>query len=185
MQADEILKELMRSTGLSAAALARAANLDESVVSRALNGKTVPSFNKISQAARSLGYELTLSPVEEATLHLIGSSMQELVNTINRYSGSADQWTRISASMRNLLEFPDKQASDFAAVTNGMDANWSAFLAGLYDYQHWDKGKASERRLRLEKPWTPLRKMYRSMTEPAEEFARYNVIVPAGELSWK
>ena len=90
MQADEILKELMRSTGLSAAALARAANLDESVVSRALNGKTVPSFNKISQAARSLGYELTLSPVEEATLHLIGSSMQELVDTINRYSGSAD-----------------------------------------------------------------------------------------------
>lgn len=61
MQADELLRELMKNAGLNAADFSRASNMAESVVSRTLSGKTVPTLNKVDAAARTLGYELTLS----------------------------------------------------------------------------------------------------------------------------
>lgn len=185
MQANEILQSLMSSTGLSAAELSRATSLGESVVSRTLNGKTSPSFNSISDAARSLGFELTLTPLEESFADYLGPAMQEFVNAINQYSGTADQWTHISAGMRNALEFPDKQPSSFAIVTSQMDAQWRAFMAGFYDYQHWDKGTCDVDSLKLSQSWTPLRKIYRSATSPEPHFERYNVILPEGELQWR
>lgn len=63
MQADELLRELMKNAGLNAADFSRASNMAESVVSRTLSGKTVPTLNKVDAAARTLGYELTLSPL--------------------------------------------------------------------------------------------------------------------------
>ena len=56
MQADELLRELMKNAGLNAADFSRASNMAESVVSRTLSGKTVPTFNKVDAAARTLGY---------------------------------------------------------------------------------------------------------------------------------
>ncbi|OZG59929.1 hypothetical protein BLEM_2104 [Bifidobacterium lemurum] len=185
MQANEALKKLMELTGMTAAQLSRATNLDESVVSRTLHGKTIPRFDTIEEAARALGYEVTLTPLEQVTMRLTGApSMQELVESIHTYAGDADQWSRISASMRNLFEFPDEQPVRFTSVAKDMDRNWSAFMAGLYDHQQWaiDHDTTS---LRLDEPWTPLRKIYRSATQPDPDFARYNVILPRGELQWK
>ena len=185
MQASETLKKLMELTGLTAAQISRATNLDESVVSRTLHGKTIPRFDTIESMARVLGYEVTLTPLEQFTMQLTDApSMQHLVESIHTYAGDADQWSRISASLRNLFEFPDERPASFTSVTKDMDRNWSAFMAGLYDHQQWDIDRDTTL-LRLDKPWTPLRKIYRSATSPDPDFARYNVILPQGELLWK
>lgn len=171
---------------MTAAQLSHATNLSESAVSRTLNGRTVPAFDSIAEAAHTLGYELRLTPLERTLVKVTGLSMRDLVETIRLHSGEADQWNHISIALRNLLEFPDKHPSDFNAVTKDMDRNWTAFMAGLYDYQHWGKGPSADAsQLRLAEPWTPLRKIYRSASAPAPEFARYNVILPQGELQWK
>lgn len=188
MQAKEVLEQLMRYTNMSAAELSRACGLSESAVSRTLHGKTSPSFDAINQAAQALGFTLSvtpLTPLEEATLNLIGPGMQDLLDSIRRYDGTPDQWTHVSASMRNLLEFPDAQVPEFSLVTKRMSPRWSAFMAGLYDHQQWDKKEVDSHSLILKEPWTPLRKIYPSMTSPDRDFARYNVILPKGELQWK
>ena len=163
----------MKNAGLNAADFSRASNMAESVVSRTLSGKTVPTFNKVDAAARTLGYELTLSPLERVTVRVIGPAMSDLMQSIQQYSGTEEQWTRVSAGMRNLMEFPDDEPADFKKVTKGMD------------YQHWSKGDVSPQSLKLDAEWTPLRKIYRSATPPDEFFAWYNVIIPRGELLWK
>ena len=99
----------MKNAGLNAADFSRASNMAESVVSRTLSGKTVPTFNKVDAAARTLGYELTLSPLERATVRVIGPAMSDLMQSIQQYSGTEEQWTRVSAGMRNLMEFPDDE----------------------------------------------------------------------------
>ena len=175
----------MKNAGLNAADFSRASNMAESVVSRTLSGKTVPTFNKVDAAARTLGYELTLSPLERVTVRVIGPAMSDLMQSIQQYSGTEEQWTRVSAGMRNLMEFHDDEPADFKKVTKGMDVRWQAFMAGLYDYQHWSKGDVSPQSLKLDAEWTPLRKIYRSATPPDEFFAWYNVIIPRGELLWK
>ena len=107
----------MKNAGLNAADFSRASNMAESVVSRTLSGKTVPTLNKVDAAARTLGYELTLSPLERVTVRVIGTAMSDLVQSIQQYSGTEEQWTRVSAGMRNLMEFPDDEPADFKKVT--------------------------------------------------------------------
>ena len=78
----------MKNAGLNAADFSRASNMAESVVSRTLSGKTVPTFNKVDAAARTLGYELTLSPLERVTVRVIGPAMSDLMPCFSRNAQS-------------------------------------------------------------------------------------------------
>ncbi|RSX53407.1 hypothetical protein D2E25_0730 [Bifidobacterium goeldii] len=187
MQSSEILRQLQNATGLNASDLAKATGLSESLISRAINGRNDPSFNKIAAAAERLGYTLTLTPLEQATLSITGLRMDDLIETINRNAETTDQsWSAISASLRELLESPDDHPTDFNTVIKRMpNEQWRAFMGGLYQHQHWPIDTTIRPQdLRLPHQWTPLRKIYHSTTDPDPDFLAYNVYLPKGELQW-
>ncbi|WP_274608024.1 helix-turn-helix transcriptional regulator [Bifidobacterium sp. SO1] len=183
----------MQRSGMNAAQLAHATGLSESLISRALNGRIDPAFGKITTAAEHLGYQITLSPLEQVTLDMCGLRMEDLIKTINSYAGrdNADSWPPISASMRELLESssasPAHALEDLSTVLKRLpNKEWRAFMAGLYRQQHWPNAHGlAESDLRLPVQWTPLRKIYRSATQPDPDFLAYNVYLPQGELQWK
>lgn len=116
-----------------------------------------------------------------------GSQISKLVSTINQHSGTAEQWSRISIPLRNLLEFPDEHPTPLYYVLKRVETpEWKAFLAGLYQHQGWASETTNAiRNLGLKEPWTPLPKIRRSATGPDPSFAKYNVVIPKGELQWK
>lgn len=194
MQSSDILQQLMRRSGMNAAQLAQSTGLSESLISRALHGRIDPAFGKISAAAEHMGYQLILSPLEQATLDACNLHMEDLITTINTFAetNKADSWPPISASMRELLEFYASSNSkntpeDLSIVLKRMpNKEWRAFMSGLYRKQHWPNEQgltASD--LRLDEQWTPLRKIYRSATQPDPDFLTFNVYLPQGELQWK
>lgn len=186
MQSSDIIRQLQAATGFNASDLAQASGLSESLISRALHGKNDPSFSKIANAAERLGYRLTLSPLEQATVQAIGTRMNNLIAAINQHASDEDSWSSISIKVRELLEFPDAHPSQPEQVIARMpNDQWRAFIGGLYRYKRWPICETMRPEdLRLPQQWSPLRKIYRSMTAPDPSFLEYNVYVPSGELQW-
>ncbi|MBM6699153.1 helix-turn-helix transcriptional regulator [Bifidobacterium pullorum subsp. saeculare] len=68
MDSQELIRRLMDLTGMNAAQFAKATGLTESMVSRTLNGRNDPSFNKIAGAVERLGFSIAFTPISMGEL---------------------------------------------------------------------------------------------------------------------
>ena len=63
MNSQELIRRMMELTGMNAVEFSQATGLTESMISRILNGKNDPSFDKIAAAVERLGFAISFTPV--------------------------------------------------------------------------------------------------------------------------
>lgn len=88
MDSQELFRRLMALTGMNATQFAGATGLTESMISRTLNGRNDPSFNKVAAAIERLGFTVAFVPISQADLDAslhsrsgAGTTRRNAVNT--------------------------------------------------------------------------------------------------------
>ena len=68
MDSQELIRRLMDLTGMNATQFSKATGLTESMISRTLNGRNDPSFDKIAAAVEHLGFAISFTPLSQSEL---------------------------------------------------------------------------------------------------------------------
>ena len=68
MNSQELIRRMMELTGKNAVEFSHATGLTESMISRILNGRNDPSFDKIAAAVERLGFAISFTPVSMTEL---------------------------------------------------------------------------------------------------------------------
>jgi|GEM_PF-6947485 len=193
MNATAVIDTLLKQEGMTRYRLAKRLDVNESLLSRAYNGKSDPGFNEVSRWLKNLGYSFAIVPDESAVLENANTlDINHFGRTLSEINSASYDYLAIHRMLKQLLEnqstspspstlyyFPEK-------ITNEA---WRAFYAATIAYLYKSQGKrvpkaADPIRNKTETIWCPIKKLGKSHTAFDETFLEYNVLLPEGELKW-
>jgi len=193
MDAKEVIDTLLEQEGMTRYRLAKKLGVNESLLSRAYNGKSDPGFNEISRWLSDLGYTFTITadgdtPINNANVYDINSFGKRL----NAIDSSNYNYLEIHRMLKQILEncSSETEPPEVYYYPEIIKSNeWRAFYAATIAYLYKEKGRRIPRFVGvisngLKSNWSPIKRIGRAHTEYDETYLKYNVLLPKGELMW-
>jgi len=193
MDAKTLIDTLLTNEGMTRYRLSKRLGVNESLLSRAYNGKSDPGFNEISRWLSELGYTLT---IESRVNQRLDDTQVFDINHFGKMLSVLDtetyEYLKMHRSLKQVLEAclhdPDPPPV-FYYPESIQNKAWRAFYAATIAYLYKSKGRRVPRYSgasmnKIEHEWSPIKKLGRAHTDFDETYKAYNILLPKGELTW-
>ena len=193
MDAKTVIDTLLRQEKVTRYRLAKRLGINQSLISRAYNGKSDPGFNEISRWLDDLGYSLVIVADKNKALENVRAfDINYFGRALNEVDPYFYDYLEIHRMLKQVLENSLSEQSlpiVFYYPESIQSDDWRAFYAATIAYLYKCKDKRVPKFAgivsnRTENAWSPIKRLGRSHTEFDETFLEYNVLLPRGELSW-
>jgi transcriptional regulator with XRE-family HTH domain len=196
MKAREVIETIQKNEGVSRYQLARRLGVHDSMLSRTVNEKSDPGFNTVNDWLDKLGYALEIAKIPEQRIDEPDAFSLDrfgaFLGTLGDAAGKDYDYLAVHRRLKQLLEHytHERQVPEVnfrpAFIKN---RNWRAFYAASVAFllterkatiPLWVENDSN----RAPHPWSPLKLRAKEHSDFNPLFAKYNVLLPEGELSW-
>jgi transcriptional regulator with XRE-family HTH domain len=193
MNAKDVIDTLLEQEHTTRYRLAKQLGVQQSLLSRAYNNKSDPGFNEVSTWLDKLGYTISITESPNKQLdNAQAFSLDEFGKMLASLDDCNYDYLLIHRHLKQLIESygSNPRPVDATVLPSRIkNKGWRAFYAAAVSYLSKMVGNDTPARFDSKsngskQPWSPIKKLGKSHTKFDETFAKYNILLPEGELKW-